>query len=537
MSVEYTYDGKQRLTCKAHNGQPAAIYVYDGVDNLLSMRDDSGETQFSYNADGRVTSILYPDGKILRQEYDEAGNLVKIIYPNGLEVNYSYNQREQISRVWWNNQEVLLSYDPAGNLTREERSNGVISVYSFAENEYIQEIKHTRGEKVIASRYLRRDAAGKITAVSGVMPIQPGFTSQSITGSYNRANQVTHLAGEAYHYDADGNLTDIEGKAWQAEYDSENKLVRLSRGDGSWRFVYNGLEQRVGAKTENESQVFYHDKEGRLLCEGGESGQFTACYIYFEDLLGARLISTGESQFYLFDQVGNTIALVNEPGDVCAAYACDPFGLSAGRLEKTHRNPYTFAGRFGVRDEGDGLYYMRYRYYDAHIARFIQKDPMGIVSDSNLYRYTRNNPVNAVDPDGTFGVLEVCLAGLILGAFCAAGYNAAQQVKHTSFGIATQAMRNPHNPNVSPSQGRSSAQRTLEVFGGEPIKTAASLTPGLSSGTAAIRAANEIREGNHVDAALTGVGAGHPNKNVRTGASIVKRVKKIASTCIDARRR
>ncbi len=48
-------------------------------------------------------------------------------------------------------------------------------------------------------------------------------------------------------------------------------------------------------------------------------------------------------------------------------------------------------------DADPGLYYLRARYYDPDIGRFLTQDPVPAV---NLYAYVGNNPVNYVDPSG-----------------------------------------------------------------------------------------------------------------------------------------
>ena len=51
--------------------------------------------------------------------------------------------------------------------------------------------------------------------------------------------------------------------------------------------------------------------------------------------------------------------------------------------------------------EPNGLYYMRARYYDPSVGRFISEDPLGFGGgDVNLSAYVRNNPVNRIDPNG-----------------------------------------------------------------------------------------------------------------------------------------
>jgi RHS repeat-associated protein len=46
------------------------------------------------------------------------------------------------------------------------------------------------------------------------------------------------------------------------------------------------------------------------------------------------------------------------------------------------------------------LYYLRARYYDSKIGRFISRDPIDITDNVNLYSYVGNNPINYNDLEG-----------------------------------------------------------------------------------------------------------------------------------------
>jgi len=59
-------------------------------------------------------------------------------------------------------------------------------------------------------------------------------------------------------------------------------------------------------------------------------------------------------------------------------------------------NPYGFTGQqqFG---EADSLVFLRARYYNPAIGRFLQTDPIGYYGGLNLYTYCDNNPLTQTD--------------------------------------------------------------------------------------------------------------------------------------------
>ena len=86
-------------------------------------------------------------------------------------------------------------------------------------------------------------------------------------------------------------------------------------------------------------------------------------------------------------------------------------------------NPYRFKGYYY--DEETGMYYLKSRYYQLEICRFISADsyavltqsPMALV-DTNLYNYCDNNPVYREDENGQFwNVVIPALIGAAVGTF------------------------------------------------------------------------------------------------------------------------
>jgi RHS repeat-associated protein len=111
---------------------------------------------------------------------------------------------------------------------------------------------------------------------------------------------------------------------------------------------------------------------------------------------------------YHFNATGSTIAMTDEEQNIVSKYGYDPFGSIQNQQEDIFNQdtrlvdqPFRFVGQFGVMTEPNGFYYMRARYYDPQVGRFISEDPIGFDGgDVNLYAYANNNPANFVDPSG-----------------------------------------------------------------------------------------------------------------------------------------
>ena len=104
-----------------------------------------------------------------------------------------------------------------------------------------------------------------------------------------------------------------------------------------------------------------------------------------------------KAYYYHFDGLGSVVALSNSNGDSCQSYEYSAYGQVAAS-DPNHPNPYMFTGRrFDIET---GLYYYRARYYNPHIGRFMQTDPVGYSAGINWYAYCGNNPLNIMDPSG-----------------------------------------------------------------------------------------------------------------------------------------
>lgn len=120
----------------------------------------------------------------------------------------------------------------------------------------------------------------------------------------------------------------------------------------------------------------------------------------------AMVTASGELYCYHFDSIGNTMAITDNNQNMVNRYVYTPFGIIANQTE-TVPQPFKFVGKWGVMTEPNGFYYMKARYYDPEVGRFISEDPLGFEGgDVNLYAYVRNLPTMFIDPLGLDWIYE-----------------------------------------------------------------------------------------------------------------------------------
>ena len=127
--------------------------------------------------------------------------------------------------------------------------------------------------------------------------------------------------------------------------------------------------------------------------------------------------SDTEKRYYHYNHIGSTTAITDADGDLLYRIAYGTYGELTG-IYDTDGDPvedktavirsenlrFLYNGRYGVETGANGLYYMRARYYNPQIKRFINRDIIdGSITDSqslNKYIYVQGNPISLVDPFG-----------------------------------------------------------------------------------------------------------------------------------------
>nr|WP_255547371.1 RHS repeat-associated core domain-containing protein [Oxynema sp. CENA135] len=358
-------------------------YAYDPVGQLTRLTNHNGETIVSYTYDdaGRLVREDNGNGTATTYEYDAGGQVLHVV---NLAPDNSVNSRFD------------YTYDSLGRRTTMTTLEGTWQ-YGYDANSQLTSVQLPDGRTI----HYQYDAAGNRIAVTD--------DGEATAYTTNNLNQYTAVSGATYTYDTDGNLIakTEAGQTSTYTYDAENRLVGAITPEGNWTYEYDALGNRTATIKDGQRIEYLVDPFGLgdVVGEYDANGNPVARYIHGIGL-ESRVDANNAKSFYDFDALGSTAGLSDANGDYLNHYSYLPFGEDLTKVE-TVPNSFEYVGEWGVMDEGNGLDFMRNRYYSPELGRFTAVDAIGLAGgDTNFYRYVGNNPLNLVDPLGLDPVSE-----------------------------------------------------------------------------------------------------------------------------------
>jgi RHS repeat-associated protein len=360
------------------SGTLTTRYVYDEVGNKLSQTDAEGRvTRWEYDAMGRETARILPEGQRETKRYNAAGELVESTDFNGESTRYGYDGAGRVERIDYpTDTDVAFRHNAAGLRISVTDARGD-STTAFDSRGRVVRSRDADGGAIEYSY----DAAGNL--LSRASP------SQSLVYVYdarNRLSQVTRTVdGELptvtrYEYDANGNRIAMlggDGIRTEYAYDDRHRLTNLVKktGTGLTLLAMNYTVDSSGMRTaveESDSSgplrtvVFGYDAARRLTREA----------IDHRDSVEDRVSA------WTYDRVGNRLSqtVTTSAATETTTYAYD----DNDRLEQEIRT--------GGADPGTTSYG-----YDANGNTLTKVAPSG----TTTYRYDdANRLVQATTPEG-----------------------------------------------------------------------------------------------------------------------------------------
>lgn len=425
------YDGEGRLS-RAVTLRPLGAggvtayevvhtYAAQGTPDTLRYRVNGGAWRSmrmqTSSSTLQLSSLRDFSGGITYLNYNGEGGLASIYLPNGVSSTYNYTSTHELSRVTYSAPGLN---SVAGTGYRYDTGNRIASRTNAAQNR---------------TRDYLYDPNGRLQQVTDRQrsTSHTGCTLQENTGwDCPEDQQWTLLEQRVFSYDKVGNPTDAGAqtlagnrltsyRGWTVQYDGEGNLV--SRGNGTQTYAYtwdglgqlaevrlngvltttygyDGLGHRVAKRRPGAccDEHYLYDGDDVLLDLVALDGSVAAEYTYYPGTDQVHSVfRNGVRHYYAADRQGSVMAMVDAAGTVVNQYKYDSFG-GAESVSEGVANRLRWIGREW--DADAGLYYVRARWYEPTLQRFISEDPIGLEGGINMYAYSGNDPVNNKDPSG-----------------------------------------------------------------------------------------------------------------------------------------
>ncbi len=403
------YDAQGRLKEKRSSGRRLISYTYDKAGQITEIKDPAGVcTRYEYDILGRRSRVYNGDGLEVRYGYDALNRISSIHYGNGVETAYTYDGDGNISSLETKaGENVLLSfayqYDGNGNRTAKAGKQASAAPGGITS-------ENTAGSNALDISY-HYDVRGQL--------LEERRNGVSVSYVYdkagNRIKKADAQGATLYQFNRKNQLIAEESDAGRTQftYDRQGGIVEEKNSKGIRHFAYNSRHQQTRVEMENGSvqenrydaenlrfellengrrtSFVYHN--GELLHEEGREEQKSSYHLG----MGIDAFQRGQELSYCHRDEQLSMALITGgEGGIQNSYQYDAFGVQLEEKEQFH-NRIRYTGQ--QYDELTGQYYLRARFYNPVLGRFMQEDVYQ-GDGLNLYAYCASNPVMYCDPSG-----------------------------------------------------------------------------------------------------------------------------------------
>lgn len=407
----YEYDGEMRIVKVKESGNETASYTYDANGNKKSETLANGITStYTYNNNNKVTGITNQKGNSTISSYEYS------YYLDGSDACKVRSENDIIETTSY-------EYDGLKRLTEESVAIGnSTDTYAYEYDDYGNRSKMTAtGSENYVTEYSYNNAQGKYTAL-----LQKEV--KTVEGEENPLDLTSNVKQTVYTYDANGNqiTKTADGKTETNTYDGLNQLIGFTDGETTASYAYNVDGLRYEKIVDGQRINHVWDGSKQIVADVIDNQFYEAdCYIRGTNLVAKYNYKNGdktEYTYYTQNAHGDVVNLTNANGEVTKTYKYDAFGVEKDIVD-SDKNAFRYCGEYY--DAESGTIYLRARYYDPSIGRFISRDSFAGKNEDplslNLYTYCANNPIVNVDPTGHFWNIAIGAAvGALVGGITSA---------------------------------------------------------------------------------------------------------------------
>lgn len=423
--LAWEYDKVGRLIAE-HQNWATIRHRYDEISNLLSgTKLPDGQYLEYYYQHGQLRGMSLDGESLVATVYDAMGRQIERRQGNGLINHYQYNKlgqliSHQLHRVLdmiTDNSHISMwqqhyRYEADGQLAEVYGSQPCR--YGYDEIGQLSTVSYLGAEQT--PRHAEKTEQFLYDASGNNIVKQHSFSEIPLQANTAKGNRLTFFSDKHFEYDRFGNLIcEKQGKdkslLTHYEYDCRHRLIKVIKPTGIIiTYTYDPFNRRTSKTVDGKTTEFIW--QGNRLIAETDNDKHWQTYIYEPKSYRPLALLYGNAQqektqiyWYQNDQLGTPIALTNNRGEFIYQCQYNAYGQIIDEKYQTDKgldlvpdNPLRFQGQYY--DEETKLHYNLNRYYDPFIGRYITQDPIGILSDINVYCYVNNNPINIIDPSG-----------------------------------------------------------------------------------------------------------------------------------------
>jgi RHS repeat-associated protein len=396
-TTDISYDALNRKSLVSYADGSGTQAGYDAGNRLTSLVDSaSGTLSWGYDGLNRITSTNSPQGSI-GYTYDAAGRRTSMTAAAQATASYSYDNANRLTGITQGSEAVQLAYDADNRRTTLTLPNGITVAYGYDIASELTGLTYTQANgRALGNLTYGYDADGRIVSKGGTFATDVLPTPTTQPASFDLNDRETRFNGQAFTYDANGNLTSDGADTYT--WNARNQLTQISQGGNTQlSFSYDALGRRISKTVQGAATQFLYDGSNTVQETQGSAINPILVGLGIDERF-ARNDVTGRT-YFLTDLLNSTVALTDPNGAIKQQYSYDPYGnVTASDPTTGFTNPYQYTGREA---DTEGLYYYRARYYSPMMGGFIGEDPIGFGGgQTSFYAYAGGNPLMYSDPYG-----------------------------------------------------------------------------------------------------------------------------------------
>ena len=453
----YEYDGRHRLTKAERDNDGDTItatyeYTYDDGDSLITkvepFSDDFNDTNYtgwtvgagtwSASSGAMRNTVTSESWSYFSRSQSDADHDLQFTYVCNDDSDSGYTLRVEARFTGWSDDRLCLYVEPDRMILKEMVNGGSwtwLSTNTSADTDEGTEynvrmecddddITVWRGEVGGGMSQVLSTSSATVTSTNSIyFDVSPDADysidnirliaddlTTTTTFAYDDANELTSMTNNGtvnFTYDDWGRMI----SKYQGDFDASyayrygDKLYSITsdfNGEGTVTYQY-GADGKRRQRTANSVTTKYRwDAGWNMINEENVLDVLTMTYVANGGVLAeltGTVPSSGTARYYCHDNLGSTRRLRAADRSSAGEYEFTPYGTP---YAESGIALSALGGAFTGRSwEGAfPLWYFPHRFHAPETARWMTRDPLGMIDRFNLYGYALQNPVAIVDPLG-----------------------------------------------------------------------------------------------------------------------------------------